>query len=210
MSGDDGDGGAACARDLLRSCDPDRTVNGAASYAARVLHHHHHHLHLARKPNRRYRCRYRVGGAQNETAWNGCDRATGSAIAIARRRKKRTRKRREVEAVWQLSMKTDIYAVLSALGVPRHRGKINKIISQLTCFAFQLAAVLDRDQLEGPVLCIDWHLADGDNRLEPFNDAAEHDVLALQVGTRPQGYKELARVCAVNVDAARNERGRPE
>lgn len=75
-------------------------------------------------------------------------------------------------------------------------------VLQLTCFAFQLATVLDRDQLEGPVLGIDWHLADGDNRLESLDDAAQHDVLALQVRTRTQGYEELARVCAGNVQAS--------
>lgn len=129
--GGDGDGGVACARDLRSSSDPDRTVNDAVSYAVRFL--------LPRLPSRkrslcrcrrRRRCRVggRSGGAQNGTAWNGCGRATesgtgtgsgsGSGSGNATMWKKRTRKRREVEAVSQLSINPGIRNLVS-FGVPR-------------------------------------------------------------------------------------------
>lgn len=48
----------------------------------------------------------------------------------------------------------------------------------LTGLAFEFAAVLDRDEFQRPVLGIDGHLADGDDRLETCECAQSASVEA--------------------------------
>lgn len=63
--------------------------------------------------------------------------------------------------------------------------------------------MLNGDEGQGPVLVVDGHLADGDNRLEPFHHLAKDDVLPRQVRARPQRDEELRAVRAGRVGSAR-------